>query len=264
MPTRLITASTSPPAENAMKQPRAFLPSHLLLGWLLLVSSACLAEVPLQLHVTTGFTPPVSDYFGDVLRELDQRMPDVEFSFEEMSAERSLDLVNRAINDAECCRFPKVIVDKYPNLLPIGQSFHTVRFVAFSKRDDLQLRTFDDLKPYSVGTVQGWRLAVKGIERVSPREQFILNDPTQLMEMLAKDRIEIAVVGLLSGLEAMREIGLQGVHAYQDPPLAAVPLVMMLNQRHRALVGPIDQALLQMQRDGTIPDLQQKMLDSYR
>ena len=218
------------------------------------------AAEPQSLHITTGFTPPVSDYFRAVLKNLDKRLPGISIDFEELAAERSLDLVNRGINDAECCRIPKAVTDHYPHLIPLHNSFHTVRFVAFSKRQDLPITRFEDLKPYAVGTVQGWRLAVREIKRIAPREQYILNTPEQLMEMLKKDRIEIAVMGLLSGLKALHQAGLEGVHTYRHPPLAELPLVLMLNDRHQQLAAPIDETIQAMKADGTIKHLKEAIL----
>lgn len=234
------------------------------LGLLLVASAAWSGTAkPLHLHLTTGFTQPVSGFYRRVIEELDRRMPRLRFSFEEMSAERSLELANRGINDGECCRFPEVIVGKYPNLLPLQESFFAARFVAFSKDANLPLHKFDDLKPYSVGTVQGWRLAVREIKRVDPRDNYVLSTPLQLMEMLKKDRIQVAVVGLLSGLHALHEIGLEGVHAYKEEPLASVPLVMMLNRQHADLRESIDQTLRKMKQDGTIQRMYDEMIDRY-
>lgn len=228
----------------------------------LLLSINAQAQEHLRLHVTSGFPAPVSDYFESVMKELDVRLDDIRITFETLPAERSLDLVNRGINDAECCRIPVAVMPRYQNLVPLQQSFHTIQYVAFSRAGLEPIEAFDDLRPYSVGTVQGWRLAVREIERVQPREQYILNTPAQLMEMLHLGRIEVAVLGLLTGLDAARDAGISDLQVHKNPPLAALPLVLMLNKRHQELAQRLDSAILDMHKDGTIARLRKSLLNA--
>lgn len=84
-------------------------------------ANTCVAET--QLHISTGFTSPVSDFYASVLTEAGKRMKDISISFEVLPAERSLVLVNDGVNDAECCRVPAVLLKEYKNLIPINVSF---------------------------------------------------------------------------------------------------------------------------------------------
>lgn len=60
-------------------------------------------------HITTGFTPPVSNFFSTVFKEIEQRLPNISISTEVLPAERSLVLSNQAVTDGECCRIPEVV-----------------------------------------------------------------------------------------------------------------------------------------------------------
>jgi len=74
----------------------------ILLGALLLPQSAFAKE----LHFSTGFTPPISDFYKRVFKEADKRLDGVTISFEVLPAERLLQLVNSGVNDGECCCIP--------------------------------------------------------------------------------------------------------------------------------------------------------------
>jgi len=220
------------------------IPAILLMGF----CDACLSAQ--HLHFTTGFTPPVSDYFRLVLEEADKRLPDISISFEVLPAERSLKLVEAGINDGECCRIPKIIYKTYNNMVTVPVSFHSVRFSAFSKHRDIPIKHFEDLKPYSVGTVKGWRAAVNNIQRVAPVEAHIVTKPEQLFRMLQQDRIDFGVMGYMSGLKTISDLHLHDIYVI-EPPLIEEKLFLLLAAKHRALVPVFTRVFNDMIKDGT-------------
>jgi len=104
-----------------------------------ILSPLCNAEI--RLHITTGFTPPVSGFYRKVFAEMDRRLPDVSISFEALPAERSLILANQGINDGECCRVPATLKDEYKNLIPVDISFSSIRFSTFTKKNKQGYKT---------------------------------------------------------------------------------------------------------------------------
>lgn len=132
------------------------------------ISTHCIAAT--HLHITTGFTSPVSDFYNRVLTEADKRSDIISISFEVIPAERSLILVNQGINDAECCRIPGVVTREYKNLIAINVSFFSARFSAFGKNNSTHIKNFEDLKPFSVGTVEGWKIAVIKVKETVPQK----------------------------------------------------------------------------------------------
>ncbi len=224
---------------------------------LIFTSTLCRAET--HLHITTGFTPPVSDFYNIVLKEADKRLPDISISFEVLPAERSLILLNQGINDGECCRIPSVVVNEYKNLVAIDVSFFSARFSAFSKNIKTSVNSFEDLKPFSVGTVAGWKIAVIKLEEIRPAEVHILTTPGQLFQMLDQDRLDYGVVGYLSGLESISRFKLSTIHAI-EPPLIEKPLYLMLHNKHKNLTPVFNQVLNEMQNDGTISRLYNELI----
>lgn len=219
--------------------------------WILaLLSVWATATAARPLIVNTGFTPPVSTLFGEILQELGRRI-DREIRFQEMTAERSLMLVNAGVDDGECCRIPGVVLNEYPNLVLVPESVFRVQFVAFSKKAEHRIRNWGDLRPYSVATVNGWKILVKNIGRIRPARFTVLNDAEAMFKMLELDRIDIATLGRLSGLDVIRRLGLKDVRVL-EPPLAERDLFLLLHRRHAALLPPIRKALRDMKADGTL------------
>lgn len=223
------------------------------------ISTASHAET--QLHITTGFTPPVSDFFKIVLAEADKRMPSISISFEVLPAERSLVLANQAITDGECCRIKAMVGLKYKNLLAVDHSFFSARFSAFAKKGRATVHSFAALKPYSVGSVEGWKIAVEKINEAKPKEVHIVSTPEQMFKMLEKDRIDYGVMGYLSGLDSISKLRTNNIVAI-DPPLVDKPLHLFVHKKHKDLLPTINNTLKSMQDDGTFKRLYDQLLTS--
>lgn len=230
-----------------------------LLFLLHIVSFQAIAET--KLYITTGFTPPVSDFYRTVLKEADKRLPELSISFEALPAERSLILSNQGVNDGECCRIPEIITRQYKNLVPVNQSFFSARFSAFSKEGRKPVKTFSELKPYTVGSVEGWKIAVNKIKEVNPAETHIVTTPEQMFRMIDKDRLDYGVVGYLSGLKSIANLKLKGIHAI-EPPLVEKPLYLMLHKKHKNLIPEFNRVFIKMKNDGTINRLYNQLLKS--
>ena len=238
-----------------------YLITSILTIFLSLTNAICIAET--RIHITTGFTPPVSDFFNSVLTEIDKRLPNISISFEVLPAERSLVLANQKINDGECCRIPAVVVNEYKNLVPVNESFYAARFSAFGKARSAEIKSFEDLKPFSVGVVEGWKIAVKEVVKAKPAEVHILTTPEQMFRMIDQDRLDYGVVGYLSGLESITSLGFDTIKAY-EPPLIEKPLYLLLHSEHKSLIPALDAEIKAMRQDGTMNKLYSKLIKSLK
>lgn len=217
----------------------------------------------INLHITTGFTPPVTDFYESVLIEADKRLEKISITFEVLPAERSLVLANQGINDGECCRFPAVITPEYKNLLPVNESFFTARFNVFTKNNDTQIEKFEDLKPFSVGTVAGWKIAVIRIKEVNPAETHIVITPEQMFKMLEFERIDFGVMGYLSGLKSISSLKLNHIKII-EPPLIEKQLFLMIHNKHKKHIPVIEKIFGEMKDDGTIDKLYNNLIESLK
>ncbi len=240
-----------------MKKTLLFI-TALLLGAL---TSLCQAKI--RLHITTGFTPPVADFYRKVFTEMDKRLPDISISFEALPAERALILVNQGINDGECCRVPTALKHKYKNLIPVDVSFSSIQFSAFTKKQNKPVHSFQALKPFSVGTIEGWKVAINKIKAINPAQLYIVSTPKQLFQMLDQGRINYGVFGHLSGLKSIAELNLHDIRVI-EPPLVAKPIYLMLNSKHSDLIPAFNAVIKQMMDDGTINRLHQQLTNSIK
>lgn len=225
----------------------------ILLNLLLAFQSTGAAQ---RIHISSGFTPPVSDYLQAVLMEMDRRLPDIEISFETLPAERSIQLVANGTNAGECCRIPAVILSRHPDLKVVPVSFFSARFNVFSKYPAPPIERFEDLKPFSVGTVKGWKVAVDNLHRIDPQELYIVTQPEQMFLMLEQDRIDYGVMGYMSGLKAVKDLGLNDIYALQ-PPLVEKQMFILLHPQYAELVPLFTQTLQQMMDDGSIKKIRE-------
>lgn len=225
------------------------------------VSFQVIAET--KIHITTGFTSPVSTFYASVLKEIDKQLPDISISFEVLPAERSLVLSNEGTTDGECCRIPAVVAKQYKNLVPVNESFFSARFSAFTKNKSNSIKKFTDLKPYSVGSVKGWKIAVIKVKEAKPAEVHIVTTPEQMFRMINKGRLDYGVVGHLSGLKSIADLGLKEIHAI-EPPLIEKPLYLVLHKKHKKLIPEFDRVISKMKKDGSIKKLYNQLLKSIK
>ncbi|RDH85303.1 MAG: hypothetical protein DIZ80_02480 [endosymbiont of Galathealinum brachiosum] len=251
--------STSKKSIHGVKMKKIFL----IISTLLLTLNTTPTYSEINLYITTGFTPPVSDFYASVLTEADKRLDNISIRFETLPAERSLVLANQGLNDGECCRIPAVIASEYNNLLPINESFFSARFSAFTKHNNSHIEKFEDLKPFSVGTVAGWKIAVIRIKDVNPAETHIVTTPEQMFNMLELERIDFGVMGYLSGLKSISSLKLDKITAI-EPPLVERQLYLMLHNKHKELIPVFDKIFRQMNDDGTIEKLYNDLIKKLR
>lgn len=219
----------------------------LLFVVLLGVASALGQEV---FVVNTPFTPPVSTFFRLVLEEAFSRLQ-IPLLFQEVLAERSLRLVSSGVDDADCCRVLEAIHADYPELLSVPVSFYTATFSAFSKDPALQIKNWQDLKPYNVGVVTGWKILVDEVARIEPAGYTKVDNLETLFKMLDLGRIDIATMGYRSGMMTIHDLGLEGIYVL-EPPLAQRKMYMQLNKRHAELLPKIAKVFQEMEADGTM------------
>lgn len=217
---------------------------------LMMLLHLAMAHAQERLVINTGFTSPVSDLFGELVTEAGRRL-DLSILFQEVSAERALKLVQQGIDDGECCRIPRQIMVDYPELLSVPVPIYKARFVAFSREPKLKIQKWEDLRSYHVGSVTGWKILVDNINRVQPHAHWVVDDPESMFRMLYMGRIDVATLGLVSGLDQIRRLGMQKWISPLLPPLAEENLYLQLHPRHKALVDDFSRVFTEMEADLT-------------
>jgi len=146
---------------------------------------------------------------------------------------------------------------EFPNLLQVPEKLMDYHFTAFTMRDDVTVRTWEDLKPYSVAYVRGWKIFernTKGFPNVGNAQ-----DPEQLFTLLAKNRVDVVLLEHWQGLLAAKKIGLKGVRAIQ-PPLAEREMFIYMHKKHSEILPKLAHALRAMKEDGTYDRINTEVL----
>jgi len=167
---------------------------------------------------------------------------------EVMPAERCLVQADQGLVDGVYARVAG-LSKHYPNLVLVPEPVSSFEFLAYTRRSDLRIAGWDDLRPLSVGIITGWKIVEDKTRAVRTRTS--VRDEEALFALLQRGRADVVVAGSFAGRETVRRMGLTDVRPL-SPPLAVRPMHLYLHRRHAALVPRLAEALRQMRADGSL------------
>lgn len=163
-----------------------------------------------------------------------------------LPAERALINANAGIEDGEVSRVSG-IEKAYPNLVPVPEKLVDHHFVAFTRDVSLQHTSWTSLQPYSVGYIRGYKIVEKNIP---PGTQTLAaNDAEQLMTMLDKGRVDIAIYRRWEGEVLAQKMGIRNLRIL-EPSLAETGIYIYLHKKHLDKVPLIAAALRDIRAEG--------------
>lgn len=230
----------------------------ILLLVLACLSAPALAAAPLRLNTAVGapYVLPDRQGFLDLLvAEMFRR---VGFNAEVNvfpSAERALINANSGIDDGDVLRV-RGLERSYPNLIRVDEKIADNDFVAYSLRHDFMTRGWEDLKPFAVAYITGWKVFESNLKTGFQTTE--VQDADQLFTLLQSGRADAVLFEKWQGLWHARNRAL-AVHEHQ-PPLLRTEMFLYLNARHAALAEPLAAALRQMKLDGSYAGLMERTL----
>lgn len=215
-------------------------------------------EQPLVINTTARAPHYIEDGSGFINRlvaEIFRRL-DIEHELVWLPAERSLVFTNNGAVDAVVPR-AAAIEKKYPDLVRVPVEVFRFDFMAYVRDPATSIDGWQGLKPYSVGLIKGWKI----VEQNTGEARMIskVNDYEQLLNMLDKGRVDVAILDRVMGGWVLKNLGfeLQPV----EPPLASVPTYFYLHRKHAGLVEKISAVLYEMKRDGAYAEIQRNTLE---
>ncbi len=168
---------------------------------------------------------------------------------------RALINANEGIDDGVTMRI-RGLETKFPNLVRVPERIIANDFVAYSKGLDMQSETWESLKPYTVGHINGWQIFERNLRSDQPKTT--VRDDQQMFAMLDKQRIDVALYERWQGLYSAQKTGLKvKVH---EPPLASVDMFIYLHKKHADLATPLAEVLRAMKKDGAYQAIYNKAL----
>lgn len=160
---------------------------------------------------------------------------------------RTLINVNKGIDDGNLVRI-KGMEKTFENMRWVPEHMTFFEFVVFTKDPAIRIEKWEDLAPYNVAFIRGWKI----LERKITRAQSInlVKDSGQLFDLLKNDRAEIVIFGPVRGRYILEKKGIEGVRVL-SPPLAGPKVYLYLNKKHESIIPEVAATLRAMKADGT-------------
>ncbi len=177
----------------------------------------------------------------------------------QLPAERALQNANKGIDDGEVSRVAG-IHKVYTNLIPVEEKLVDHHFVAFTRNAKLKIASWKKLKPYLVGYIRGYKIVEKNIPPGTQTRS--VNDATQLLTMLDKGRIDIAIYRRWEGVALAREMGIKDLRII-EPSLAETGIYIYLHKKHANIVPKISTALRNIKIEGVFAQVCREAFSSF-
>ncbi|MFW5689199.1 MAG: substrate-binding periplasmic protein [Spirochaetota bacterium] len=206
--------------------------------------------------LTISYSPPYSTPEHDgilelILIEAFARIGE-EVTFRRLPAERGLIDANSGAADGVVARI-EGIETIYPSLVRVPVATIESRdFVAFSRSGLPPITRWDDLAPYNIAYVRGWKILERSVPET--RSELRVHSTDMAFGLLLRSRVDVVLSARLDGLVTARRLGLTDLRVH-EPPLASLSLYPFLNRRLEHLVEPLERALRAMKDDGTFSEI---------
>lgn len=173
-----------------------------------------------------------------------------------LPGERAIHCANDGKVDGELFRKKDGIEQIYTRLIKIPVCIHHADFVVFTKKTTLLIRSWEDLLPYTVGYKRG----VKAIEMnlIQGTQAQAVASIEQAFQKISRGRTDLAIDFRPDGLVTLKKLGLKDIHVL-EPPIIRIDSYHYLHVKNRNLVAPLTTALQQMECEGLILDIQNKV-----
>ncbi|NOZ11224.1 MAG: amino acid ABC transporter substrate-binding protein [Gammaproteobacteria bacterium] len=217
------------------------------------------ADTPLSITSGRGepFVNPDHNGFYDlIVKNMFQRVG-VEAKTILLPSERALINANTGIDDGNIARI-KGIEKKYPNLVMVPEKIIDFDFVAFTINKQFKIKYWEDLEPYNVTFINGWKVFEKKVKRY--KSLVRVKDAEQLFGLLDNNRADVVLYDRWSGLWCLKQN--PGKKYYLQAPIASFELYLYINKMHKNLVPKLSRALREMKIDGTYKKIYGQSLNS--
>ena len=192
---------------------------------------------------------------AEILQAVYRRL-NIPIEFVDLPAKRALLESSQGHVDGEVQRVLAVQTE-YPSLIAVQPSINYIEPTAFVNRLDFPVDGWRSIAGYSIGIVRGVGSSERGTRGMARVEAVATMD--QLMQMLAHNRIDVAVNDRFSGLLVNRRLRLEATLRPLSPALERVALYHFLHERHRNLVPRVGEAVQAMVASGELERLREEI-----
>lgn len=169
----------------------------------------------------------------------------VSITIHHLPGARSIVEVNNGNMDGELFRV-QGLEDKFKHLIPVKTAILNTYTSAFSLIKNSNIKTWQDLKPYSVAYVLGFKLA----ELNTTQSKVIhTRDLNHAFRLLINKKVEFVIDSKLNGLQIIENQQLANIHLI-SPPLETTQIFHYLNSKHAHLIPKLEKSLNQLKASG--------------
>ncbi|MEH6473296.1 MAG: transporter substrate-binding domain-containing protein [Halopseudomonas sp.] len=213
----------------------------------LLVLPAAAAERQLTLSY---FDSPFQNLHVDIMAEAYQGL-DIDVKFINLPSKRALVSSSKGLVDGETNRIGKIKA-KFPSLIQIPIPMHPLVGAAYSLDGNLNIKHWQDLKPYRVGVLQGVPFYEKPTQGMN---RLYANNYKQLFELLVRGRVDVVVGTTFSSEQTINQQFADAGIIQDGSVLIHIETFHYLHQKNSDLVPAITRALQQMRDSGRIDQI---------
>lgn len=211
--------------------------------------------------MNTANAPPnaTEDFqgIGDrVLREAFKRLG-IHLKIVRLPSERALLNANDGIDDGNFARVAG-LSKIYTNLIQVPEPITKFKFVAISKKDNLQITDWKSLRPYNVCIITGWKILEKNVTGTKTLTK--VRNKEILFSLLLANRVDFIVYDKKQGMVVLNKLQInEGVY-FLEPALAEKQMYPYLHKKHKDLVPRLTEAIRGLKADGTYHRILEEVL----
>ena len=173
-----------------------------------------------------------------------------------LPAERALKTANKGKSDAELVR-TRFIEKNNPNLIRIPTVIYIMETVAFTKKN-LNIESKKDLEFLRLGFLIGHKQIETFLKGYNTNA---LSNKKQLFKLLQKNRIDVALIGKVSGKYEIKELELNDIIAH-NKALISLNMYHYVHKKNKKLVPILSKIFNEMEESGKISDFRNEFLKS--
>lgn len=141
----------------------------------------------------------------------------------------------------------ELVAKAVPGVEPVPVALHQYELMAVTRQASIQIHQPADLARYRVGLLRGSQLSEQVVGQA--RHLYRVRSVETLAAALAAGRFEVILLArdLVAG--QMKRAGVTD-YRVQEPPLARMPLFLMVSSRHQAALPALTRVFQQAQQHG--------------
>lgn len=222
-------------------------------------SSLTLAESKMTLNSGTAepfINADGSGFYGELVKEVFSQL-NIDAKVIRLPSSRSIINVNKGIDDGVIAR-TKGFEKKFKNLIRVPVPILKFKFVAYSLDKKIEVKTWDSLKPYSVGYVRGWRIFEKNV--VDTKKLTRVQNAEQLFKLLLNKRADLILFEYYRGSWWNKHLN---AHAHLiGSPIVEKDMFIYMHKKHAALIPEISKVLTKLIKNGGYQRIKDKTLST--